>query len=109
MVGAGTPQASPDGTGQAGKGCGHKERGQVGWRGAIMVIPNKPMESKMQITKTSPVSGKENTLELNITQEQYNRWQAGEHIQNVMPHLSPDEREFLISGCTAEDWEKLFG
>mgnify|MGYP005839195787 CR=1 FL=1 len=63
----------------------------------------------MLITKISPVTGEQNTLDINITQVQINRWWAGEFIQDVAPELSPDEREFLISGCTASDWEKLFG
>lgn len=63
----------------------------------------------MKITKQSPVTGKMNTLELDITPEQYTEWQRGALIQNAMPNLTPDEREFLISGSTATDWNTLFG
>jgi hypothetical protein len=28
-------------------------------------------------------------------------------IQNLLPHLNPDEREFLISGLTPEDWDAM--
>ena len=52
----------------------------------------------MKITRTSFVSGKTLTLDLNITLEQYNRWQDGEHAQNVFTNLNADEREFIISG-----------
>lgn len=62
----------------------------------------------MLIRKVSPVSGKTNEMELPITQEQLDRWNGGELCQNVFPHLTNDEREFLISGATAEDWKKLF-
>lgn len=63
----------------------------------------------MKIKKVSLFSGKENEMDLDITKEQLDRWQSGELIQNVMPHLTPDEREFLISGTTPEEWEEVHG
>ena len=62
----------------------------------------------MQITKFSPHSMKDHTREIDVTQSQLDRWQAGELIQNVMPHLSPDDREFLMTGLTPEDWDEMF-
>ena len=63
----------------------------------------------MQITKVSPLTGKSNTMDLPVTQEQIDRWQRREGlIQNIMPDLSPDQREFLMSGYTPEDWATLF-
>lgn len=63
----------------------------------------------MQVTKTSMFSGNENTREIDVTPEQIARWKGGELIQNVMPHLSGDDREFLISGITPEEWKSYFG
>lgn len=64
----------------------------------------------MKITKRSPLTGEENTLELDVTQEQLDRYAAGtELIQNVFPHLTAAEREFIMSGYTAEDWASMFG
>lgn len=63
----------------------------------------------MKVTRKSPLTGKENSMELDITQEQLDRWKAGELIQNVFPHLEPHEREFIMTGYTQEDWEKIFG
>lgn len=62
----------------------------------------------MLITKFSPHSMRDNTREIDVTQSQLDRWQAGELIQNVMPHLSADDREFLMTGLTPEDWEEMF-
>lgn len=63
----------------------------------------------MKITRRSPFSGKVNTLDLSITQEQIYRWQhGGELIQNVFPNLTPDQREFLLTGITAEEWNAVF-
>lgn len=63
----------------------------------------------MLITKRSPVTGVDNTMDLDITHDQLLAWQRGELIQNAMPNLSADEREFMISGCTKADWNQLFG
>ena len=58
----------------------------------------------MIIERTSPFSGKVNTMELDITYEQLKRWQDGELIQNVFPDLNVDEREFLMTGITSDEW-----
>ena len=63
----------------------------------------------MQITRKSPFSGKINVLEIDVTQEQLNRWENGELIQKVFPHLTPDEREFIMTGITADEWNETFG
>ena len=59
----------------------------------------------MLITKQSVMTGEKNTMLLPVTNEQIDRWQSGELIQNVFPHLTPSEREFLISGVTPEEWD----
>jgi len=63
----------------------------------------------MNITRTSPISKEENTMDLPITTDQINAWLNGDLIQSAMPNLTPDQREFLISGITPEEWEKCFG
>ena len=63
----------------------------------------------MRITKTSPVTGKVNHMEIDITPEQHMAWMKGELIQDAMPNLTNDEREFIMTGYTKEDWEYLFG
>jgi hypothetical protein len=62
----------------------------------------------MLVTKISPISG-ENTMDLDITEEMIADWRGGALIQDVMPHLTNEEREFLITGYTPEDWESIFG
>lgn len=63
----------------------------------------------MLITKTSQLTGKGHTMNLDVTHQQINLWLQGAHIQDVMPQLSPGEREFLISGIIPEEWESVFG
>jgi hypothetical protein len=62
----------------------------------------------MKVTRRSPFSGKLRRLDLDITQEQIDRWLSGELIQNVFPHLSAGEREFLKTGITEEEWNDTF-
>jgi hypothetical protein len=61
----------------------------------------------MKITRKSPFSGQENTREINVTPEQLAAWYDGELIQRAMPHLSPDDREFIMTGITPEEWEAM--
>jgi hypothetical protein len=63
----------------------------------------------MMITRTSAFTGMMHTKEILVTEEQIARWQGGEVIQKVMPHLSADDREFLMTGITADEWENAFG
>ena len=62
----------------------------------------------MIITRTSPLTKIENSIEIAVTSEQIARWQDGENIQNVMPTLTHEEREFIMTGFTFEDWRTLF-
>jgi len=62
----------------------------------------------MLVKKVSTISGKENTMDLPITQMQVYRWQQGGSIQDVFPELSNEEREFLKSGITPEEWKELW-
>jgi len=62
----------------------------------------------MKITRMSPYSFEENTLDIDITIEQYIKWQEGALIQDVMPDLTPDEREFLITGLAPGEYEDMF-
>lgn len=60
----------------------------------------------MEITRTSIFTGVERTIDLPVTLEQLNRWEAGGLIQNVMPNLTPGQREFIMTGVTDEEWDE---
>lgn len=62
----------------------------------------------MKISRTSMMSGVSRTLEIDVTQEQLDAWEDGALIQNVMPNLSPSEREFIITGIVDEEWDALY-
>ena len=63
----------------------------------------------MSITKRSMFTNKEHTREINVSQVQIDSWQGGMLIQEAMPHLSADDREFLMTGVTPEEWTDAFG
>lgn len=63
----------------------------------------------MIIKRTSEVSGITREFDLPVTIEQMGRFESGmETIQDVFPHLTADEREFIKSGVTAEEWDNMF-
>lgn len=61
----------------------------------------------MIIERKSVISGIVRQRDLDVTLEQIARWQGGELIQNVFPHLSPSDREFIVTGTTDDEWEQL--
>jgi hypothetical protein len=62
------------------------------------------------IKAKSSLSGKEHTREIPIKPEDLDRWQKSQRpIQEVAPYLSADDREFLISSLTPEEWNAAFG
>ena len=65
----------------------------------------------MIIEKQSLISGKTYQMELDITQQQLNDFVDGISglAQDSCPHLSVDEREFIISGIHPVEWRELFG
>ena len=46
---------------------------------------------------------------IEVNKDKYDRWQAGELIQNVFPEMPADYREMLISGTHPECWDEMFG
>jgi hypothetical protein len=65
----------------------------------------------MLITRRSPFSGQVNTMDLDITQAQLDEFTgAGRRrmVQDIFPHLSADEREFLMTGITPAEWAATF-
>ena len=63
----------------------------------------------MLITRTSAISGITRSQEINVLPDQLARWKEGTPIQFAMPNLTADEREFIMTGITAEEWDDAFG
>ena len=62
----------------------------------------------MLVGKKSQLSGKSHEMEIAVSEKQITLWMEGELIQNVMPNLTPTEREFLISGMSIAEQEAVF-
>ena len=63
----------------------------------------------MRIIRTSRLTGNTSVMDLPITREQLAAWVDGELIQNAMPHLNADQREFVMTGITPDEWQAAFG
>lgn len=62
----------------------------------------------MEIVRYCPFEKKDVSMDLDVTKEQLFLWQNGKHAQDVFSHLTPGEREFIISGIRPEFWDKYF-
>ena len=69
--------------------------------------------NKTIITRRSPFTGKVHRMEIPLTPKEYGEratlWQTGMLIQDAFPMLSADEREFIKTGITPEEWDAAFG
>lgn len=52
--------------------------------------------------------GCDDTAVFVMTVEQHTRYRAGEHVQHIFPHWSPEDRERLISGTCPSCWEDMW-
>ena len=65
--------------------------------------------SLMAVTAISAMSGKKHSMLLAITEAQVYDWvNGGVSIQDAFPQLSPEGREFLMTGITAKEWDSMF-
>lgn len=58
-----------------------------------------------------PVTGKENTMDLPVTQEQIDEFSKPgverRNIQDIFPNLNAEQREFLKTGMTQKSWDSI--
>jgi len=60
------------------------------------------------VKAVSALSGGVSSMVLEITEDQLYAWAVdGVVIQKAMPNLSPEEREFLMTGIRSEEWDAL--
>jgi len=62
----------------------------------------------MKIVKTSQLTGNTHTMSIDVTIAQLDAWANGALIQNAMPNLTADEREFIMTGITPDEWDAAF-
>lgn len=63
----------------------------------------------MLIKRKSILTGIERTRNIPVNPEDMEAWQAGYGgIQDLMPYLNDNDREFILSGITTKEWEEAF-
>ena len=64
------------------------------------------------LCKPSPISGESTCMTFDISQmvfdDCYVSWSEGALIQDAFPMLNADEREFLMTGMTTADWNRVW-
>jgi hypothetical protein len=62
----------------------------------------------MRITRNSFMSGKLHTMDIPVTPAELDAYYAGSaNVQDCFPHLTAEQREFIKSGITPEEWATL--
>jgi hypothetical protein len=57
----------------------------------------------------SGLTGVRHSLEIPVDFDKLQAWRSGAtkgHIQDVFPELNADQREFLMTGITPEEWDQ---
>lgn len=63
----------------------------------------------MLITRKSFLTDIVRTLEIPCTPEQLAAWERGDAlIQRIIPSLTDEQREFIMTGVTSDEWEEAF-
>lgn len=63
----------------------------------------------MIIKRKSIISGKVRSRNIPVNPDDMAAWEAGlGNIQDLMPYLNDDDREFILSGITPGEWDTLY-
>lgn len=77
--------------------------------GTISVTSMGP--EKCRVTRRSPLTGQDNSMDLEVGGQKildfYDNKIPGT-IQSIFPELDATEREFLLTGYTQADWDRMF-
>ena len=79
----------------------------------------KNMETTTSYSRISLIDNKTYTVEIPLAPDLFyaalelwkgvNGAKSNTLIQEAFPTLSPAHREFIMTGCTDEEWQKMFG
>jgi len=74
-----------------------------------IVKATEPEPGVLEITRRSILSGENHTRRMSGTKTQFLNWLGGMLVQDAFPNATKEDREFIVSGITPEEWEKEFG
>ena len=61
----------------------------------------------MFVTRKSIITGATNTIEISgLTNEMVENWENGMLAQDAFPGITPEMREFIMTGITPEEWSR---
>ena len=63
----------------------------------------------MIIERVSMLTGTTHQIDLPVTQAQLDAHRDGAMAQDAFPNLSASQREFIMTGVTAVEWDNAFG
>ena len=67
----------------------------------------------VEVRNVSGITKKENVMLIPLGfaafTECHKEWTTGKSVQHAFPTLNADQREFLLSGMTPEEWDATFG
>lgn len=66
------------------------------------------------ITRVSRFTGKVNKMEVGVEESRVVNWlltplDMRPYVQDAFPELTAEEREFILTGTTPEEWNQMFG
>ena len=63
----------------------------------------------MIVIRRNPMTGLNSSMDIpQLSESQLDEYQASKlPIQRVLPHLSPDEREFILTGLLPEQFDEM--
>ena len=62
----------------------------------------------MKITKHCVYTNRKNTMEIGITDEEYKQLKEGTDIDQLLPEITYEEREFLLTGALPGEIDDLY-
>ena len=72
------------------------------------IVRANTVDDHMVVVAISAATGVKHAMPLEITEAQVYDWVNGASIQDAMPNLSAEGREFLMTGITQVEWGSLF-
>jgi hypothetical protein len=63
----------------------------------------------MLIIRTSMHSGITRSMDLPVAELQLDAYERGSLLQEAFPNLDADQREFIKTGITKEEWVEIYG
>jgi len=62
----------------------------------------------MLVYRKSTLSKKINSMDIDVTMDKLRKIDAGAAVMKVLPGLTHEQKAFMISGITPEEWSGLF-